>query len=303
MEYEAKTEAGKKALEGGADPKVVEGMEADGTLKDEEDSSQQHVDKKGNQPADGEQDDKGDGKGEDEGSGREPVNRNVESIPAWKAKEMAKKAREEGAAEAKAQLQSEFEQKLKEAGAKPGGASDDELKTIAEEFGLKPELMPAFVERLGGVVAKNVKVEGLSSEDRSALDAAKERERLAKEQEGFDEEFNSSETQKALSEISGGKEVSLETRTKLRNLAYSDEFHTYRLTDIIKLKSDSLFPKGEKTAEIGRGGTGQGKAEAKTLDDLTPEEILNMPSDEFKKLSDRLGGVGSRFGKVTTPKK
>lgn len=303
MAYEPKTAEGKQALTDGADPKVVEGMEEDGTFATPiEEKKPEHVDKPGDQqPAEDELDENGQPK-------KPTVDRPVETstIPEWKRKEELKKAREEGEEAGRTTATAEFEQKLQEAGGKKDGATQEDVEKIAEEFSMKPEVVSAFIERLGGVVAKSIKPAesvGLSSEDRAVLDGAAEREKAAKEQEGFDKEFSDPSTTAALTEASGGKEVTAEVRARVRQLAYTDTYHRYRLADIIRLEASKLFPTGETTAEVGRGGAGQGKGAAKSIDDLTPDEILNMPADEFKALSDRLGGGQSRFTRTVVPKK
>lgn len=310
-EYVPTTEAGKEAIANGADPDVVRDMEADGELRPgSEEGSPEHIDngeggdKGTKKPEEGAGDgtakptDKAPNAEDDEAPG---VNREVKTIPAWKAHEMVKKAKEDAERETRAALESEFEAKIKAAGDKPGGATDDDVQKIADEFGLKPEVIPAFIERIGGVVSKHIKVETLSEQDRRAIDSIAEAQKKQAESEGFNKEFTDVATQEALRLASGGKQVTADVIEKVKGLAFSSTYHTYRLADIIRLEASNLFPRESKSAESGKGGLSRGTP-SKSIDEMSPDEILNMPDDEFDALSTALSGGQSRFTKSTVPR-
>ena len=253
-------------------------------------------------PADDDGEDKNKGKNlEDEDGEKKPINREVQHIPAWKHKEDVKKAKEEGAREAREAAELELKEKLKAAGEKPGGATEDDATAIAEEFGIKPEVVGAFLDRMSDAVKQTIKVD-LSPEDRAALDTSRESARVAKENEGFEKEWGDSATQTALKAVAGDRQITEEVRSKIKKLAYTSTYNHYRLADIIALEGPELFPKGSKSGESGRGGAARGQ-ESKTIEEMSPDEILNMSDDDFAKLSDELGGKGSRFVRTTVPKK
>lgn len=303
----------------GADPEVYQEMVDSGEITHTPKKSDEHIDEslddepaddgKKSKDEDGQGDDdeskgkKSKDKNSDDGDDDEPikqVNREVQHIPAWKHKEELKKAREEGAREAKEQADKEFADKLKAAGEKPGGATAEDAEAIAEEFGIKPDVVSAFLDRMAEVVKKTVKVD-LSPEDRAALDNSRESAKIQKENEGFDKEWSEPATQTALTAIAGGRAITDELRGAIKKLAYTEGYNRYRLADIIALEGPKLFPKGSKSAEGARGGAARGQ-ESKTIDDMTPDDILNMSDEDFEKMSDELGGKGSRFVRSTNKK-
>ena len=159
-------------IQQGADASVVEDMEKELGLDvgdDKDKKPDEHIENDDEDPTkkpkgdeDGDLDpDKKPKEGEvdlDDKDGKPNPNRPVEHIPAWKVKELQKKAREEGLAEGKSQASIEFESKLIETTAKVGGATDDDIQKIADEFGLKPDIIPAFIERIAGAVSSKIKI-------------------------------------------------------------------------------------------------------------------------------------------------
>ncbi len=308
------------AIEAGADPEIVKEMEAEGELPsapegDSGDGEQpEHVETTATEAAAAAEGDEPDAAaaagaaeegdrnrgGEGEGEGQQP-DRRVQHIPAWKAKEMEKKAREEGAAEAKSTYDAELARIAKQ----QGGASEDDIAKFAEEFGLQPDAATKFLERATDMVSK-----GLGIDDMRKRDAERaERERAAEEERGFTNEWDSKTTQDALKAAAGDHEITAEVKEKVKELAYSSTYARYRLPDLIRLEASTLFgtaPVAAPSAEAGRGGTRRGapaKSESKTLNDLSADDIDSMSDEEFASFSDGLGGGGSRFTKTTTPKK
>lgn len=299
-------------IQQGADASVVEDMEKELGLDvsdDKDKKPDEHIDEddedtKKPKGDEGDLDpDKKPKEGEvdlDDKDGKPNPDRPVEHIPAWKVKELQKKAREEGLAEGKSQAQIEFESKLIETTTKVGGATDDDIQKIADEFGLKPDIIPAFIERIAGAVSSKIK---LPDDVVQATERIREQDRQAKESEGFEKEWTDPATIAALKSISGGREVTNEVREAIKQLAYSTTYHRYRISDIIALEGSKFFPaKESKSAEAGRGGVGRGQ-EVKSIDDMSPEDVLNMPDDEFERLSNELGGKGSKFIRTSKAKK
>lgn len=308
MAYTPTSEAGKKALADGADPTVVEEMEKEGTLHSDDDKEKkepEHVEtpeeKKAREDAEAAEaaknSGKGSGEGDDEGDDEEgddkdrQPNREPKSMPVWKAKELAKQESEKARAEAKAEAESEFKKQLADAAGKTGGAKDDAVDKIAEEFNLTPEVASALVDRIAGVVEQR---SGLS-DIRKDLEKSRERDKEAAEEKGFSDEWGSKTTQEALKNIAGDREITAEVREKVKELAYTTTYAKYRIADIVRLEAESLFGKKEsRTAERGRGGSGRGHAQ-KTIDEMSVEDINSMSDDDFLKFSDDLGKSGSRY--------
>lgn len=311
MVYEPKTEVGKKAIADGADPEVIEAQEKEGTLtdavEDKEKKEPEHVEtpdeKKAHEDAAkaAAEGDGGSGKGSDEGDGgadgegdddkdRQP-NREAKSMPVWKAKELAKQESEKARAEAKAEAETEFKKQLADAAGKTGAGKDDAVDKIAEEFNLTPEVAGALVDRIAAVVEQR---SGLG-DIRKDIEKSRERDKEAAEEKGFSDEWGSKTTQDAVKTIAGDREITAEVREKVKELAYTTTYAKYRIADIVRLESESLFGKKEsRTAERGRGGSGRGHAQ-KTIDEMSVEDINSMNDDDFLKFSDDLGKSGSRY--------
>ena len=306
----------------GADAEVIEEMRAAGELESatevetpEGGKPAEHVDKPAEEPAPSPRDKDGEGNGEPpaagEGEGQgdrpaasdregaQPPNREAKTMPVWKAKEETKKAVEA----ATSQLRSEFEAKITELGNKQGGATDEDVAKIAEEFSMKPEAAAALIERVTEAVGKRHGIADI----RSTLDARAATDREQAEEQGFETEFNDKVTQEALTAAAGDRQITPEVKSKLKELAYETTYAKYRLTDIIRLESANLFPAAAKPAPSGegsRGGAGRGQAaKVKSLDETTPEDINTMSDDDFDQFSSEIAGGQSRFTRTVVPKK
>ncbi len=307
MAFEPKTEAGKDAIKQGADPAVVEEQEAAGELVDVIEPAAEHVEKKSEEGESRNTDDKGqDGEEEPEASDDDkdeddPVknpDRTPTSMPVWKHKELLKKEEERIRAEA----QTELEKALAEAATKKGGSTSEDVTKLAEEFNLAPDVAEAMLSKMATIVEDRLGLVGIKKD----IDAGKEAQRQAAEEQGFKTELSASDTQEALKTVAGDRPVTQEVVDKIKQLAYSTTYAKYRLTDIIKLNSDSLFGterKPAKTAESGKGGASRGASAPKSLDEVSPADIENMSPQEFAEFSDKLGGAGSRFTRTSGPAK
>ena len=296
------------AVADGMDPEIAKEMEESGELPSAGEGTPENVEK----PADGKKDADGDepdepdagaAGGDDDGGTDdedEPVtpNRPVESIPAWKAKEMAKEAAEKARAEAKA----EFDAELKRIGTKEGGATDEDVSKLADEFGLQPDTARAFIDRAADAIGKRLGLDDIRKDN----DERKEADKARIEAEGFNTEWNDTITQEALKAVAGESEITAEVRAKVRELAYSSTYARYRLSDIVRLEATTIFgeaPTASPTAERGRGGTARGTTTVKKdLDSVSPEDIDSMSDDEFDTFASDLGGGQSRFSKIVSKK-
>jgi hypothetical protein len=303
MAYEPTTEAGKAAIASGADASVVEEMEKKGELSDpadeKDDKNSEHIDSKDQKQGDKDPaDDQGGKKGDDDSADGddEGPNRDPKHMPMWKHKEELKKQEEA----LKAQHEQDLQAALAEAASKDGGASDEDVKKLATDFNLEPDVASAMVDRLAAIVEKRA---GLP-EIRKSLEAGSEAARQQQEEQGFAKEWSENDTQAALKSVAGNHEITSDVQRKVKELAYSTTYARYRIADIIKLNASTLFtapPKESRSAEQGRGGAGRGQAQ-RNIDEMTPDEINGLSDDEFMKLSNELGGKSSRFTRITKPK-
>ena len=297
MVYEPKTEEGKLALANGAEASIVEEMEKEGAIKSQDDDKQKALDVAAQKEADAKAEAdkkaaeeaevaaKGDGKVD------EPIDRTPKHMPAWKAKELAKEAAEKARLDTIAEKDAEFKVKLAEAAQKPGGASTDDVDSLAEEFGLKPDVALKMIDRMADIISKKA---GLPDIKKSVEENA-ERERLAKENQGFENEWLSKATTESIAEAGGT--LTQEVKDKVKELAYSTTYAKYGIADIIKLNASTLFPadpKEKRTVERGRGGAGRAQS-AKAVTDMTSEELDGMSDDEFLKASNDLGKSDSKY--------
>jgi hypothetical protein len=308
------SKAVQEAVAAGMDPIIAKEMEEAGELTSSEETTTvttpeeqpEHIEKKpeeeaaaaaGDEPAapvttpEGGAGDGGAG-GEGGEEGKQP-DRTPTHMPVWKAKELAKKAADDAAEAARAEAKEEYERKLAELGGKPGGASTEEVSKFAEEFGLQPEAAAAMIGRMGTILESTLGI----SELKKDAEARKTQDLAQAEIAGFETEFSGKDTQEALKAAAGDREITAEVKEKVKTLAYTTTYAKYRLPDIIRLEASNLFeaaPAPKPAAEGGRGGTGRG-APAKTIEQMTPEEINSLSDDEFLKLSDDLGKSGSRL--------
>ena len=297
MAYEPQTEEGKAAIAAGADPSVVEQQEADGELVDGAKTPEAA-------PAEAEPP-KPEGEaeppkvpGEGEGESERPPEREARHIPAWKHKEELKQLEKTLREEFSGELQRE----LARLSTQEGGSTPEDAAKIAEEFGLTPESATALLDRMAKVVETRLDITGLKRDN----EARKESDKKNAEQQQYQAEMASAETQNALKAVAGDRPITQEVLAKLAELAYTSTYTQYRLTDIIRLEAGALFPEPQgpaPTAERGRGGAARAPAAPKTLDDVTPDQIDAMSDEEFREFSTRIGGSGSRFSRTDAPKR
>lgn len=289
MTYEAKTDEGKKMIADGADPEVVKGVEEEaGTTP--EPKVPEHVEN----PEEDKPEEKPDKVVPEETE--QPIDRTPQHMPIWKHKEELKKREEE--------LQTEFQTKLEEAvkvaSHKPDGATNEDVNKLAEEFNLTPEVASSMIDRMAQVVSSRIGIDDI----RKNTEAIKEERRLAAEETGFENEFVSEDTTKAIESAANGKSITSDVKKRIKEFAYSTTYAKYRLADIVRLEADNLFPdKSEsRPAESSRGGSARGSAQ-KNIAEMSPDEINSLSDAEFVKLSNELGKEGSKYGHITRVKR
>lgn len=308
MAYEPKTVAGKEALEAGADPEVIEEQEKSGELIDEK-NPEEHVDKKPDNPEDEsankKQEEKSDKEGDGEGKEEDEVvtpDRTPEHMPVWKAKEIAKQEAKEAADAARAEAKAEYDAELAKMGGKQGGPSSDDVTKVAEELGLSEETAKALIERTTEIVSKRLGIDEIRKTQADSQEQAK----AVAEEKSYEKEWASKDTQDALAAAASGRQITPEVQKKVRELAYTTTYAKYRIADIVNLNKATLFPAApteKRSAEIGKGGAGHGQAPPKSLDDVSSDELNSMTDEEFDAFSNQIGGKGTRFTRITKPKK
>ena len=148
-------------------------------------------------------------------------------------------------------------------------------------------------DRMASIVESRTGLTDLKKDN----EARAAREKEIAETQGFENEWSGKETQDALKAIAGDVEITADVKKRVQELAYTTTYARYRLPDIIRLEGSKLFPAAPApaaSAEAGRGGTGRGTP-AKSIEQMSPEEINALTDEEFLKLSDDLGKSGSRL--------
>lgn len=250
--------------------------------KKDEDEDEEDLDDDDEEDDDEEEKDKEDDEDEDEEKEElKSRKRPVKNIPVWQHKMEVKRAKQEADKQAREEMESELKKRVEDT---PKGLSEksDEIQSIVKEFGLDEEQGPKFVKSLIDVVEKKMgasefskKVEKLESELADA-----------KEEAEFNKEFDtvSSVLRDEFGELSN-KDLS-RIKKKLKDLAYSEKYHTYPLEDIVKLKSGELKPSGKKKT-LEKKRTRQGNRNVKSYDLDDPDSIPwdDLSDEEFDKLS------------------
>lgn len=313
MAYTPTSEDAKAAIAAGADPIAVEEMEKDGTLPpapkgDDGDKGSAHdtgketdgdgdgkdkSDDEGGKGKAGEGDSDKDGNDDDDGKrdkGDGP-NRTVQTMPVWKAKELAKAEADKRETEIRTQLEGEMSKRLAEMTGKTGADKDDALDSFATEFSVSPDVAGAMLDRMTDLVGKRLGIDEIRKNQQADQALRKAQE----EEDGFKAEWGEESTQKAIKAAAGDREITVDVQKRIKELAYDERYAKYRLSDIVRLESDSIFgSESTHTAERSRGGSGSGRGQ-KDVEDMSTDDINSMSDDEFLKFSNDLGKNGSRF--------
>ncbi len=296
MVYEPKTEAGKEALANGADSEVIKGMEEDGTFSAEE-KKPENLEKKEEKPEvvppkepKGEDGEDGKGKGGDDDDVNQ-IDRKPQHMPVWKHKEELKAAEQRIREEIGGEV-ADLNQKLLTLSKQKGGATDTDIQKLAEDFNLEPETAASLIDRMATIVEQRSGLPDL----RKKIEANEALRGQQAELQGFENEWSGKDTQDTLASTAKGKQITAEVKKKVNELAYLTTYAKYRLSDIIRLNADTLFPAtptGEHTAEHGRGGASRGTSVA--VEEMDKESLDNLSDDEFLKLSNELGKKENKY--------
>lgn len=291
MVYEPKTDAGKEATANGADIAVVEQMEIDGVYKNPEivEKKPEVIPPKEPKGNDGE-DDKGKG-GDDEKEEETPPDRRPQNMPIWKHKEELKATEKRIREELGTEI-TDLNQKLIDLSVQTGGATDTDIQKLAEDFNLEPSAASDMLDRMASIIEKRAGLPDL----RKKIEADEATRVTQAELQGFENEWSGKDAQDILTSSANGQQITAQVKEKVKELAYTTTYAKYRLSDIIRLNADTLFPPvstKEHTAESGRGGTGRGTA--KPVDEMGKEDLDNLSDEEFIKISNELGKKGSRY--------
>lgn len=239
----------------------------------------------------------GEKKDGEDGEEHDP-DRPIRTIPVWKHKDQLKDMERKHQEEIQG-IRTEFQGKIDELSKKPLEErvdTSDDVKELADEFGIAPEAISRLADRIARNVRSSIK---LPEDVSKKLEAFQERERQVTEEQGFEKEWeNATDFIRKENKDLSDAEISA-VKAKVKELAYTETYARYRLTDILRLESANLLPqKGRKTAEPGKGGSQAGD---KVVDysKITDDDLKNMSSAEFEKYSEFMAKQGSRYTRIT----
>jgi len=220
----------------------------------------------------------------------DPVERKVYSMPVAKAQEEKKKAVEKAQLDAEekhtaelTKIKADFEEKLKNAS--PAEVSD-ELKKVSEKHGLDPQatqdLMNAF--------SKSIKLPDTSKYDQLIKD-----QEVAGHKTAVSKEFDEKVAPLILKDNpQATPEYIREVKAKIEELAFTEGYNTYQLTDIYTIKKNDLPFKNGMSAES-PGGRGPDLVAFKKLSDEDEIKLADRDSVTYEKYLNWLRGQESQY--------
>lgn len=213
--------------------------------------------------------------GKEEGKEDDP-----KPVPAWQfqvfKKQVGKQLEEIKAlitAAQKPEATPEAKDKAADAAAGKVEEVDDALKAFSEKFGWDTEMLKELRKTLG--------IATVPKEVQEVVEAQKAEKAHQEQETGFQNELK-----EALESTPDYKDVD---QAKLHELAFSDAYRSYKLSDIIRLNPDLVpaKPQGKPSMEGGKGGSRHD-----TSLDLTKEQpqdvILQMSNKQFAEYSDNM---------------
>ena len=214
------------------------------------------------------------------GTGGEPQakERPVEtmSLPKWKFLETEKKIEKlSSELELSKKEKEELQAKVEEMAKNPPKSVDEEIRTYAESIGAEPQAIQGLME----IMAKRFS----PPEDyKKIVEAQKARE---DEERSKNEAFAKFETD--FTALAEKHPEAANLKEKLKELAFSDSYHTYSLAHIFALEKENLLEPKKKTGEASRGKAEGGKVPQKI------ENIDEMSDKEFQQFSEKLSTEGT----------
>ena len=161
----------------------------------------------------------------------------------------------------------------------------DEVKKIADEYGLDPEPL----QKLADVILAKVKLpKDITEKLESLEEIKKERDQddfWKKQETKFDSEFGELKDSEAFAEefqkLSPAEIVTV--KEKLNELAFTKRYSGYSLVDLLTLKQDELLIEKKKSATPGRGGSQRagGGVDLSGKTELTADQINDLSDEEF----------------------
>lgn len=169
----------------------------------------------------------------------------------------------------------ELNVKLEELSKNPPKAVDEEIQAYAESMGAEPSAIQGLLD----IFSKRFSPPADYQKVVEAQKKREEEERLKTEAFAeFESDF------KALAEKN--PEVA-NLKERIKELAFSDSYHTYSLAHIFQLEKDNLVDPKRKTGEGTRGKAEGGKIPQKI------ENIDEMSDKEFTEFSEKLSKEGT----------
>lgn len=202
------------------------------------------------------------------------IKRQIKTIPYETFKKYKEKWRKR-TDEATAKVREEYEGKIKELSTTPPSPERaDDIKQLAEEYGLDEKLVSGLVDIAAKRAKPNIDI------DPNILKQIKETQEQKAQDDMFEQEFK---------ELSEEFPEAKENKNKLKDLAFDQRFYRTPLKDIfIYLRGVGEISAPKKSAEGSRGGSKIGAGKVEFKENMSEEEITAMSDEEFDEYSEWL---------------
>lgn len=214
------------------------------------------------------------------------------SMSVAKAQAEKKKAAEKAYAKAveefkqeKEQLTRDYEEKIKKLSSKNPGV-DDRLKSLSEKYNLDVEAAKELLDVFKG----SIEIPDLSKYDQIVKEQEEKAEKLK-----YSSEFDDVVAPLIIQENpQATQEFIREVKERMELLAFSEDYHNYRLEDIYLVKKRDFEFKNGHTAESSRGSFTDTE-KFKKLTDEEEIELSDIDPDRYRKYLKWLSSQESRF--------
>lgn len=221
----------------------------------------------------------------------EQKERPVYTMPVSKAQEekrrAVEKAREEAKQEAEAEMQklkAEYEEKLRSSNPS-ADAYNEKLRAVAEKHGLKTE---AAADLLG--VFKEI-----TTPDMSKYDQLIKQQEMQTHKSKASDEFDSQVLPLIQKDFPNASQEHIQkVKREIVDLAFSQKYHTYDLTDIYKVRKDEYEYKDSPSAEAS-GGRGSEIVSFDKLSDKEEHELAERDPQKFAEYLKQMRKTASRY--------
>jgi len=255
------------------------------------DDIEQPDDESGDDEKEAENDDE-EGGDEEEESDSEPkrVERKVYTMPVEKAQREKKRAVERAVQEARAEFEKEKQRLVEElrSSSKTETASEtaDKISEVAEKYGLEADAARAFAEAIR---------ETIPSPDLSKFDDLLKEREIEKARQQVSQEFSEKVEPLIRKDFPNATQEHIaDVKKRLEELAFTEDYNTYRLEDIYTVKKGDFTFKHEMSAES-PAGNAQELMEFKKLTDEEEIALADRDQETYAKYLDWLRGQESKY--------